>query len=75
MNPRIEINPLIQHGRPVIKGTRIPVEAILGELAEGMPRDEVATTYRISVDDVIAAIVYASELVSKEQRRPETVLQ
>jgi uncharacterized protein (DUF433 family) len=63
MNPRISVDPLVQHGRPVIKGTRVAVVAILGELAEGMSRDDVAREYRLSVDDVIAAIDYAAELV------------
>ena len=34
MNDRIEFNPRVCGGRPVIKGTRIPVEVILGQLAE-----------------------------------------
>jgi uncharacterized protein (DUF433 family) len=67
MNPRISIDPLVLHGRPVIKGTRVPVVAILGELAEGMSRDEVAREYRLTIDDVIAAIDYAAELVEQEQ--------
>jgi uncharacterized protein (DUF433 family) len=70
MNPRISIDPLIQHGRPVIKGTRIPVVRILGELAEGMTREEAAREYRITVEDVIAAIDYAAELVEQEQHHP-----
>ncbi|HYI10828.1 MAG TPA: DUF433 domain-containing protein [Thermoanaerobaculia bacterium] len=67
MNPRISIDPQVQHGRPVIKGTRVPVVRILGELAEGMTRDDVAREYRLSVEDVIAAIEYAAELVAQEQ--------
>ena len=74
MNERIEINPLVQHGRPVIKGTRVPVVAILGELAEGMPRDEIAAQYSITVEDVIAAIDYAAELVEQEQHHPLPVM-
>lgn len=70
MNERIEINPLVQHGRPVIKGTRVPVIRILGELAEGMPREQIATEYSITVEDVIAAIDYAAELVEQEQHHP-----
>jgi uncharacterized protein (DUF433 family) len=75
MNERIEINPQIQHGRPVIRGTRVPVEAVLGELAEGMSREHIAREYRISIEDVVAAIAYASELVGKEQRHDAEVLQ
>ena len=67
MNPRISIDPQVLHGRPVIKGTRVPVVAILGELAEGMSRDDVAREYRLTIDDVIAAIDFAAELVEQEQ--------
>jgi uncharacterized protein (DUF433 family) len=67
MNPRISIDPQVMHGRPVVKGTRVPVVAILGELAEGMSRDDVAREYRLTIDDVIAAIDFAAELVEQEQ--------
>jgi len=70
MNERIEINPQIQHGRPVIKGTRVPVLTILGELAEGMPREQIAEEYRVTMEDVIAAIEFAAELVEAQQQRP-----
>lgn len=69
MNPRIEIDPQIHHGMPVIRGTRVPVVSILGEIAEGMSREEVARTYRVSVEDVVAAISYAADLVAEEQER------
>jgi uncharacterized protein (DUF433 family) len=69
MNPRIEIDPQIHHGMPVIRGTRVPVVSILGEIAEGMSREEVAQTYRVSIEDVVAAIAYAADLVVDEQER------
>ncbi|HJY84261.1 MAG TPA: DUF433 domain-containing protein [Candidatus Binatia bacterium] len=43
MNDRIVIDPTIQHGKPVIRGTRVPVVRILGGLAGGMSIDEVIT--------------------------------
>jgi uncharacterized protein (DUF433 family) len=70
MNERIEINPLIQHGRPVIKGTRVPVVRILGELAGGTPREEVAREYGVTDEDIRAALVFAAELVEQEQWHP-----
>lgn len=70
MNPRIEINPQIQHGRPVIRGTRVPVVRILGCIAERMTIEETAAEYNVSVDDVLAAIDFASELVEQAQQRP-----
>ena len=39
---RIIIDPEIRHGKPVIKGTRVPIDIILGSLAGGMEIDEVA---------------------------------
>ena len=75
MNERISIDPRVQHGQPVIRGTRVPVITILGELAEGMSREDIARDYRVTVEDVVAAVEYASELVQQEQRRPEPVHQ
>lgn len=70
MNERIEINPLIQHGRPVIKGTRVPVVRILGELAGGTAREEIAREYGVTDEDIKAALVFAAELVEQEQWHP-----
>jgi len=70
MNPRIEIDPQIQHGRPVIKGTRVPVVRILGCIAERMTFEETAVEYNVSVDDVLAALDFAAELVEQAQQRP-----
>jgi len=45
MNEHIEFNPRVCGGRPVIKGTRIPVEVILGQLAEGESWDSLLKGY------------------------------
>lgn len=63
---RIEINPDIMGGKPVIKGTRVPVEVIVGSLAGGMAIEEVCKEYRIKVEDVRAALAYAAETLSEE---------
>jgi uncharacterized protein (DUF433 family) len=73
VHERIKIDPQVQHGRPVIRGTRVPVVRILGELAGGMSREKIAEEYGVTIDDVIAAIDYAAELVEQEQRRPVPV--
>ena len=70
MNERISIDPNVQHGRPVIKGTRVPVVRILGELAGGTPREEICDQYGATMQDIVAAIEYASELVDAQQQRP-----
>ncbi|HEY0141105.1 MAG TPA: DUF433 domain-containing protein [Thermoanaerobaculia bacterium] len=68
MNPRIVIDPQVQHGRPVIKGTRVPVVRILGCLSEGMSLESTAAEYRVAVEDVVAAIEFAAELVEQSQQ-------
>ncbi len=69
MNPRIEINPQIQHGRPVIKGTRVPVSVILGHLAGGDTRELIAREYHVTDEDISAALEWAAELADA-QRQP-----
>ncbi len=66
---RIVIDPEVRHGKPVIKGTRVPVDVILGSLAGGMSVEEVAKEYGISKEDVLAAIEYAAKIVAKEEIR------
>ena len=70
MSERIEIDPLIQHGRPVIKGTRVPVVRILGELAGGTSREEIIREYGVTEEDIRAALIFAVELVEQEQWHP-----
>lgn len=73
MHERIEINPAIQGGKPVIRGTRVPVVAVLGELAEGMSAPDIAAEYRIEMSDVTAAIAYAADLVAQVQHDEQPV--
>lgn len=56
---RIEMNPDILVGKPVIKGTRISVEFILDLLAAGRAIDEIVDDYGITVDDIEAAKSFA----------------
>jgi uncharacterized protein (DUF433 family) len=63
---RITIDPEVRHGKPVIKGTRVPVDIVLGSLAGGMSVGEVAKEYDIGKDDVLAAIEYAAKIVAEE---------
>jgi uncharacterized protein (DUF433 family) len=67
MNDRIALDPTIHHGKPVIKGTRVPVATIIGALAGGMARKEVAHEYDIQIADIEAALSYAAELVDGER--------
>ncbi len=63
---RIEISRDILKGKPVIKGTRVPVEIILRSLAQGMKTDEICEGYEISEEDVRAAILYAQKIIESE---------
>ncbi len=67
MANRIVIDPRIQHGRPVIRGTRVPIVRLLGGLARGMSVDEVCREYDVTAEDVRAALAYASQLVEEEE--------
>ncbi len=58
MNERIVLDPSIHHGAPVIRGTRVPVATILGNLAGGMSRQDVAREYDLQVADIEVALAY-----------------
>ncbi|MCD6158665.1 MAG: DUF433 domain-containing protein [Euryarchaeota archaeon] len=64
---RIAIDENIRHGKPVIKGTRVPIDIILGSLAGGMAYQEICEDYEITEDDIKAAIEYATKLVADEE--------
>jgi uncharacterized protein (DUF433 family) len=70
MNDRIAIDPSVQHGKPVIQGTRVPVARVLGGLAGGMTPQEICREYGITEEDVAAALEFATELVEDEQFHP-----
>jgi Uncharacterized conserved protein len=64
----IEINPKILCGKPVIKGTRIPVYLILELLAAGYDFERIMETYPdLKREDIEAAIEYASEILKGEE--------
>ncbi|MBI2109998.1 DUF433 domain-containing protein [Candidatus Woesearchaeota archaeon] len=66
---RIVIDPKIMHGKPVIKGTRVPVEVILGSLVSGMNYEEIEKEYGVKRGDIVAAIEYAAKFVIGEEVR------
>ena len=70
MNDRIVIDPRIQHGKPVIRGTRVPVARIVGGLAGGMTFEEVQSEYDVTVEDIRAALEFANQLVEQEEFHP-----
>lgn len=58
---RIDRNPKILGGRPVIRGTRVPVQVLIGSLAGGDSVEEVCEGYRVTAEDIRAALAYAAE--------------
>ena len=68
---RIEINPEIMLGKPVIRGTRIPVELVLRKLAEGASQDELIDAYpSLTPEDIKAALGYAARTIAHEEIHP-----
>jgi len=65
MKDRIEIDPDVHFGKPVIRGTRVPVTRILGEVAAGVPWNEIESQYDVTAEDIRAAVAFANELVAE----------
>jgi uncharacterized protein (DUF433 family) len=64
---RIEINPQIMGGKPVIRGTRVPVEIVLRKLGAGMtPEAIVADHPRLTAEDIRAAQAFAADYLADE---------
>ena len=65
---RIEVNPKIMLGKPVIHGTRIPVELLLRKLGEGATEAQLLDAYpRLTREDIRAAITYAAQALAHEE--------
>lgn len=72
---RIEINPKILAGKPVVKGTRIPVALILNLLAKGYTIERILNAYpNLKKVDVLAAIRYSEARVQREIVRPFAII-
>ena len=65
---RIVVDEKIRFGKPVIKGSRVPVDLIIGKLAGGMTYDEVTSEYDLTKEDILAALGYAANsfLITKK---------
>ena len=64
---RISSHPDLRGGEPCIKGTRIPVSAIVASIAEGLMRQDILREYpQLKDEDITAALLYASESVHQE---------
>jgi uncharacterized protein (DUF433 family) len=68
IHDRIEINPKIMLGKPVIRGTRIPAELIVRKMAEGADEKALLQAYPIlTPQDVHAALRYAADSLAHEE--------
>lgn len=64
---RISINPKVMVGKPVIRGTRIPVELIVRMVAQGIPFADILSEYpRLTAEDIRAALLFAADSVANE---------
>jgi uncharacterized protein (DUF433 family) len=62
---RIIIDPAIHHGKPCIKGTRVPVSVIVGSIAEGHTPERIIESWpQLTVEDIKAALKFAAAAVS-----------
>ncbi len=67
---RIELNPRVCNGKPVIKGTRIPVSVILDQIAEGESWDTLLAGYpELHKKDIQAALIYARDSLDHTEVR------
>jgi uncharacterized protein (DUF433 family) len=61
---RIVIDPKVMVGKPVIKGTRITVQLILGLLSQGMTHEEIFKEYpRVTREDIYACLLFAQQAI------------
>lgn len=64
--PRITVDPRVRFGKPVIKGTRVPVAVILDELAAGTTMEDIIREYGVTLEDIRAVLRYAAEIIANE---------
>lgn len=67
--PRIVVDETMKFGKPVIQGTRVPVDLVLGKLAGGMTLDEVMVEYDLTREDVLAVLSYAARSIADDEVR------
>lgn len=65
---RIEINPKVMLGKPVIRGTRIPVELLLRKMSEGASEADLLDAYPgLCAEDLRASLAYAADALAHEE--------
>jgi uncharacterized protein (DUF433 family) len=69
---RIKMDPSVCHGKACIAGTRVMVSVVLDNLAAGETPDAIADAYRLTAEDVRAALLYAAELAKERIVAPSS---
>jgi uncharacterized protein (DUF433 family) len=68
IHERVEMNPEIMLGKPVIRGTRVTVELIVRKVAEGATEAALLDAYpRLTREDIRAALRFAADLLAREE--------
>lgn len=68
---RINATHHVMVGKPVIRGTRVPVELIARMVAQGIPEKDILQEYpRLQPDDILAALTYAADVLTQEDVLP-----
>jgi uncharacterized protein (DUF433 family) len=68
---RITIDPAIDHGKPVVRGLRYPVETLLELLSSGMTIDDILADYEdLERDDLLATLTFAARLAQVKRIEP-----
>ncbi len=71
LQQRITLDSRVMAGKPIIRGTRIPVALIVRMVAQGIPDDEILREYpRLQPEDIRAALMYAAQVVANEDVFP-----
>jgi uncharacterized protein (DUF433 family) len=68
---RITLDPAVLAGKPVVRGTRLTVEFVIGLMADGWSQPDILANYPgMTNDDIIACLAYARDVLSSEKVFP-----
>ena len=63
----ITVDPKVRFGKPVIEGTRLPIDLIIGKIGGGMSIDEVMKEYDLTKKQILSVLQYAAKIVGEEK--------
>lgn len=65
--PQITVAPQVRFGKPLLAGTRVPVDLVVGKIAGGMTQEEVMQEYELQQTQILTALQYAAQIVALEE--------